>query len=321
MELWTEAIAFVQEPGPDALYELLRPIGYSRVEIERLEDRARYFAQRFPCDPKRGIAPVALTELTEVLNELLGLIEEETRLSSLPPPRLEPPKPGASLLDQATSDYQKWLNKPHDYALPEKDPDFSRRKRRAVERLFHLHEKASAEALTTATAVRLGKETWFMTQDAKTGADSAHASTRTRDATPSVADDLLHDAPDREGQDLKDRANCSVSIPEPRAGVPAPLPSSHQTPEAQVRDSAPTPTGQPARIEGKDAAVMIGIGAPTLSRWRSKVPKWASSNTRQFIHLLERDPDSRYYRDRIITLAAWFRKSQENAGQTPVECP
>lgn len=186
MELWAEAIAFVQEPGPDDLYLLLRPIGYSRVEIERLEDRARYFAQRFPCDPKRGIAPVALTELTEVLNELLGLIEEETRLSSLPPPKLEPPKPGASLLDQTTSDHLKWLDKPHDYALPEKDPHFSRRKRRAVERLFHLHEKASAEVLTTVTAMRLGKETWFTTQDAKTEADPAI--TRPRDATASPED-------------------------------------------------------------------------------------------------------------------------------------
>ena len=79
--------------------------------------------------------------------------------------------------------------------------------------------------------------------------------------------------------------------------------------------------GSQATMTGVQCAKMIGIDAATLSRWRSKTPKWARGSLALFEHLMDRDNHSHYLRDRVVRLRAWYEKAMRLGLGRETDCP
>ena len=79
--------------------------------------------------------------------------------------------------------------------------------------------------------------------------------------------------------------------------------------------------GSQATMTGVQCAKMIGIDAATLSRWRSKTPKWARGSFALFEHLMDRDNHSHYLRDRVVRLRAWYEKAMRLGLGRETDCP
>jgi hypothetical protein len=81
------------------------------------------------------------------------------------------------------------------------------------------------------------------------------------------------------------------------------------------------PVSHSALMNGKTSSEMIGITESTLSRWRSTTPAWADGNPKLFAHLMERDQNRLYKRDRVTKLGAWWNKAMQEGATRPVDCP